>query len=422
MNRFLDPRERGYRQRTVRLAALAHSISQRRPALKPVFLGGALAAAALAVALGSRFGPFTPIAEADSLRSTPPTIGGATPPAEPWSADAEPGIVRANVPTFKLVLNSLDGIEEVKGTNGRAEVAPGSYTVMRWTAQAKDAKGRLWEARGGLMPRPLEVRAGRETRVRLGDPIRVVMRGFFALNPVSFRLEFAGTEGELFEGVFVDGETATPPRLHIRDSTGKLVADQQFKAGCKGTCLISWKSPPGARGRFVATAVPNYGPFRTLLVSPLEFTLNGKQATVVPPRFGSVAPDFRLQTTGSEIIQLSLQRGRPVVLAFFCRCGLCHEVAKAIATAPGIAEKAKVLAVFGDQAITDPKEEKAFREDTGFTAPFLIDLSVEAGTLYDSTRCPRVWVIDPKGIVRYRSVSQTTPPSQIVGEVLKALG
>jgi peroxiredoxin len=313
-------------------------------------------------------------------------------------------------------------MDEVKGTNGRAEVPPGSYTVMRWTAEANDAAGRHWVARGGMMPKDLQVRSGEETRIHLGDPIRVVMRGFYERNPVSFRLEFSGTEGELFEGVWVDGRAATPPRLHVRNAKGKLVANQQFKAGCKGTCLLSWKTPPGTKGHFIATAVPNYGPFRTTLASPLEFTLDGTQATAIPPRVGSVAPDFRLLTTGQGITQLSLQRGGPVVLTFFCRCGLCHAVAKEIAGTPAIGEKAKVFAVFGDQAIAEPREEKAFRESTGFKAPFLMDISLEAGTLYDSARCPRVWVIDPKGIVRYRSESQTTPPAQIVAGVLKALG
>jgi peroxiredoxin len=316
----------------------------------------------------------------------------------------------------------MDGIEQVKGQNGRAELPPGSYTVMRWVAEAKDTAGRRWEARGGLMPRPLEVRSGQETLVRLADPIRVVMRGFFALNPVSFRLEYAGTEGELFEGVFVDGQTATPPRLHVRDAQGKLVANQQFKTGCKGTCLLSWKTPPGLKGRFTATAVPNFGPFRTTLASSLEFTLDGRAAAVVAPRVGSVAPDFRIHSTEERITQLSMERGRPVVLTFFCRCGLCIAVAKEIARTPSIGEKAKVFAVFGDQAIREAKEEKAFRDSTGFTAPFLTDISVEVGTLYNSTACPRVWVIDAKGIVRYRSASQTTPPAQIVAEVLKALG
>jgi peroxiredoxin len=331
-------------------------------------------------------------------------------------------VVLANVPSFKLVLNSIDGMDEYKGTGGRLEAPPGSYTVMRWSAEAKDAAGRRWQARGGMMPRLLEIRSGQETRIHLGDPIRIMMRGFYKLNPVSFRLEFSGTEGELFEGVWVDGQTATPPRLHIRDAAGKLVANQQFKAGCKGTCLLSWKTPPGTKGRFTATAVPSYGPFRTTLAAPLQFTLDGKQANAIPPRVGSIAPDFRLLTTGQGMAQLTLQRGQPVVLTFFCRCGLCHAVAKEIAAAPAIGEKAKILAVFGDDAITMPAEEKAFREATGFKAPFLSDISQEVGVLYDSAQCPRVWVIDAKGIIRYRSESQTTPPAQIVAGVLKALG
>ncbi|MCL6650527.1 MAG: peroxiredoxin family protein, partial [Chloroflexi bacterium] len=312
-----------------------------------------------------------------------PLIPGSAPEAAASagsSADAEaaPGIVRANVPNFRLIVSSIDGIDEIRGLDGRAEAPPGSYTLMRWSAEVRDAKGRRWQAKGGMQPELLEVRSGQETRVRLADPIRVVMRGFYQQNPVSFRLEFSGSEGEMFEGVTVDGEPAPLPRLQIRDAKGKLVFNQRFKPGCKGTCLLSWKVPPGTKGRFIATAIPDFGPFRAEVASPLDFTIDGARAAANPPRVGSVAPNFRLLTTDTGQVQLALLRGEPVVLAFFCRCGLCHAVAKEMASKPELSRKAKVFAVFGDQTIGKPAEEKAFREATGFRAPFLLDFSYEA--------------------------------------------
>jgi peroxiredoxin len=134
-----------------------------------------------------------------------------------------------------------------------------------------------------------------------------------------------------------------------------------------------------------------------------------------------VAPDFRLVTIGSGVVQLSLLRDRPTVVAFFCRCGLCHAVAKALARSPRIADRARIYAVFGDVAVQEPEVEKAFRDETGFTAPFLIDISHEVALLYDSVHCPRLWVIDRNGTVRYVNPSASTPPDTIVREALRAL-
>jgi peroxiredoxin len=166
--------------------------------------------------------------------------------------------------------------------------------------------------------------------------------------------------------------------------------------------------------------VIKYGPFPVAVASGLEFTMDGTRTAPVIPRVGSVAPNFRLASTGNEMVQLSLLRGQPVILTFFCRCGLCHAVAKEMARTPELAH-ARIYAIFGDYSIGQPQDEKEFRESTGFQSPFLIDLASEVGLQYDSTHCPRVWVVDKNGIVRYVNASQTAPPEQIVAGAVKAL-
>jgi peroxiredoxin len=166
--------------------------------------------------------------------------------------------------------------------------------------------------------------------------------------------------------------------------------------------------------------VIKYGPFPVAVASGLEFTMDGTRAAPVIPRVGSVAPNFRLASTGNDMVQLSLLRGQPVILTFFCRCGLCHAVAKEMARTPELAHT-RIYAIFGDYSIGQPQDEKEFRESTGFQSPFLIDLASEVGLQYDSTHCPRVWVVDRNGIVRYVNASQTAPPEQIVAGAVKAL-
>jgi hypothetical protein len=158
--------------------------------------------------------------------SAPAKARAAAPAPDPTK-----GVLRGNFPTFWLVLSSLAGIQEVRTENGQVTLPPGSYTIMRWMAETKDAAGREWQARGGMWPKPIEVVAGRVTPLRLASPLRAVLRGFYQTNPVSFRLEFSGSEGELYEGVTLDGLNPPMPHLQITDSKGKQVADLEFKPG-----------------------------------------------------------------------------------------------------------------------------------------------------------------------------------------------
>jgi hypothetical protein len=178
----------------------------------------ALSVAALAACLAG-IGGVRLLAETPS----PEGAGSAAPGAT--------GTVRVNVPKFRLVVHSLAGIREVTGENGEAAMPSGTYTLMRWTAEAKDSAGRAWQVRGGMLRDPLEVKAGEVTSLRLASPLRAVLRGLYQTNPISFRLEFSGTHGELFEDVLVDGKQPEPPRLIVTDAKGKRVADLPFKYG-----------------------------------------------------------------------------------------------------------------------------------------------------------------------------------------------
>jgi hypothetical protein len=69
------------------------------------------------------------------------------------------------------------------------------------------------------------------TPIRLASPLRAVTRGFYKMDMVVFQLEFSGPAGEPCEAVMRDGQKAAPPRLKIRDTSGKLVADEPFHYG-----------------------------------------------------------------------------------------------------------------------------------------------------------------------------------------------
>jgi hypothetical protein len=140
------------------------------------------------------------------------------------------GVVAAEVPTFQLVLNSLEGVREVQGHTGRASLPAGSYTVMRWMAEAGDRQGRRWQVRGGMWSKPVVVTGGKVTPIRLASPLQARLTASRAGERIFFRLELAGPRGELLQSLTVNGKPP-PPRLQIRDAKGGSVADLTFEYG-----------------------------------------------------------------------------------------------------------------------------------------------------------------------------------------------
>jgi hypothetical protein len=187
---------------------------------------------ALRVGLLVLAGTSLALSAGQSVRVVRPAAAATSPgKAAAPAPDPTKGILKGNFPTFWLVLSSMAGIQEVRTENGQVALEPGSYTIMRWMAETKDAAGHRWQARGGMWPKPIEVAAGRVTPLRLAAPLRAVLRGFYKTNPISFRLEFSGSEGELYEGVTLDGLNPPMPHLRITDSKGKQIADLEFKPG-----------------------------------------------------------------------------------------------------------------------------------------------------------------------------------------------
>lgn len=137
---------------------------------------------------------------------------------------------------------------------------------------------------------------------------------------------------------------------------------------------------------------------------------------------GGVATDFRLPVASDRAelpMQLSLMRGRPVLLAFFCRCGRCFDMARRLA---GVSSgRAAVLATFGDPSMAQPAVARAFRDATGLAVPFLLDRGANVAHQYDLALCPRLWAIDAAGVVRYAGARPDDPPARVIADALAAL-
>ena len=127
--------------------------------------------------------------------------------------------------------------------------------------------------------------------------------------------------------------------------------------------------------------------------------------------------------------------GHPVVLFFFCGCNECHHVASSWAdlTRSGVLRSAPftaarsatpVIAVVYSGDVTDLE---AFSAQTGLTGVVLIpDPEMKLTNLYRVGPCPRVFVLDQKGVLRYTNSGTDDAPQGghedlIVARALTAL-
>ena len=65
---------------------------------------------------------------------------------------------------------------------------------------------------------------------------------------------------------------------------------------------------------------------------------------------------------------------------------------------------------------------KDFKWGTGWDWPILADIGTKVTLNYKSIACPRCWVIDSNGVIRYHNKDRMDPPDTIVGGALAALG
>jgi len=153
-------------------------------------------------------------------------------------------------------------------------------------------------------------------------------------------------------------------------------------------------------------------------------------------KVGDVAPDFTLVDTEMKPRSLSELRGRNIVLAFYpgaftsvCRKELCT-LRDALARLEGL--DAQVIGV----SVNDPFSNKAFHEMNMLNFPLLCDFNREVVELYGVamrdfaglkgyTAAKRsVFIIDKKGVVRYRWVTndpRKEPDYEEIERVLRNL-
>jgi peroxiredoxin len=140
-------------------------------------------------------------------------------------------------------------------------------------------------------------------------------------------------------------------------------------------------------------------------------------------RVGEKAPDFELQDTDAHSHSLMEGGGWPATVTVFT----CNHCPYALAWHDRLLDAAREYADRGVRfLLVNPNDAERYpadsyeamrarvREDGGWPAPYLHDKTQEVARAYDAKTTPDVFVVDGKGLLRYRGApdSDHGDPSQ----------
>ena len=116
--------------------------------------------------------------------------------------------------------------------NGSVSLPQGMHHINRWTIERKDDQGRQWKAQGTNFNDEgwIRVAATDTSFLKIGEPLQSTLNMSRRDGNLYFSQDLAGPMGE-FITLFVDGEQADAPQLHVRDKTGKQIETLNFEYG-----------------------------------------------------------------------------------------------------------------------------------------------------------------------------------------------
>jgi peroxiredoxin len=136
---------------------------------------------------------------------------------------------------------------------------------------------------------------------------------------------------------------------------------------------------------------------------------------------GQRAPDFNLLSVGEgHSIRLADLKGKPVIVNFYCGCSFCGMVGKEWVRNRDKVGDTAIVAVMTNHWTYAPLAVRDYRKQTGWPWPILADLESETARNYNALTCPRLFVIDGQGIIRYTNSDGVSDEQRLVAEALAA--
>lgn len=144
-------------------------------------------------------------------------------------------------------------------------------------------------------------------------------------------------------------------------------------------------------------------------------------AAPVGYRIGERAPAFDLLSVGQgRSIRLEDLKGKPVILNFYCGCNFCSIVGREWVRNKDKVADAVLLGVMTNHWTYNPPAVREYRRRTGWSWPVLADMDSQVANSFNALTCPRVFVIDRQGVVRYSSAEGASDEKKLVANALAA--
>jgi peroxiredoxin len=137
-------------------------------------------------------------------------------------------------------------------------------------------------------------------------------------------------------------------------------------------------------------------------------------------KVGKSAPEINVISEASIGLTLDQYRGRKVVLAFMCGCDRCKQLVPWLNDLVRRQGRDKVTVLAIGAFSTDGRD--LFKAETKAAFPVCIDPDRKTILHYASEACPRLWLIDEKGIIRYTNQSNRIPAAKLAAELTGQLG
>src|SRR2546426_1669175 len=132
-------------------------------------------------------------------------------------------------------------------------------------------------------------------------------------------------------------------------------------------------------------------------------------------RVGERAPEFDLLSVGQgRSIRLADLKGKPVIVNFYCGCNFCSIVGREWVKNKDKVGDAAIVAVMTNHWTYAPAAVREYRRRTGWTWPILADMDSQTANSFNALTCPRLFVIDAQGIIRYASAEGASDEKQLV--------
>jgi peroxiredoxin len=154
---------------------------------------------------------------------------------------------------------------------------------------------------------------------------------------------------------------------------------------------------------------------------PLWVRAADVSALPVGYQVGERAPEFDLLAVGQgRSVRLADLKGKPVILNFFCGCNFCSLVGKEWLNNKDRVGDTPILAIEVNHWSYAPVAVREFRTKTGWPWPMLADFQSATANQYHAFTCPRVFVVDARGVIRYASAEGASDQKQLVAAALVA--